>query len=111
MRTTTNTMPTPLSGSETSSVRDTSRLDTLTNETCNGSSLPTSPITLDAISLPESPDGNSPLLYRDGQQTDLFGQPLSLASRSALPEKKKAVTTTVTFGRCFTASSESIALQ
>lgn len=63
------------------------------------------------ISSPESADGITPSSLPAGPPSDLFGRPLSPASRSAAPGGSKGSGTTVTFGRSFSGSSASAALQ
>ena len=64
-----------------------------------------------ATSLPASEDGHRLLPLPAGAQTDLFGQALAPASRSAAPENKKAGKITVTSGQSGSTSLESVSLQ
>lgn len=64
-----------------------------------------------AISSPALPDGPSPSVSPDGPTTDLFGQAPAPASRSALPARRKASTTTGTSGQSGEGLSPSDVLQ
>jgi hypothetical protein len=67
--------------------------------------------THNAISSPESEDGRSPCNSRDGQQIDLFGLALALASHFQPLEKAQDSTTIGTYGPTSVASLRSANLQ
>ena len=75
------------------------------------SDLPTWLDTPSAISSRASVDGATPYDWLDGPTIDLYGQAAALVSRSATRVKKAARTTSATFGRTFSGSSASAALQ
>lgn len=87
-----------VSGCGTSSPRGTSPRETLTSAASLRSPLTTSRVTPMLISSPGSADGPSPSSLPDGQMTDLFGQVVAPASRSARREKRKASKTIGTSG-------------
>ena len=64
-----------------------------------------------AISSPGSVSGVTHCEMPDGPMTDLFGQPLSLASPSLPPGKDSALKTSATSARCGYGSPQSVALQ
>lgn len=99
------------SGCETSSPLDTSRPETLTNETSGKSAPTTSGDTCSVISLRGSRDGPSPSDLRDGPTTDLFGLAVAHASLSRPPVKARRPMTNVTCGLRGFLSSASADLQ
>src|SRR5688572_28280789 len=109
MPTTTSTNPTPLSGSAILPQRDTSQPAEWTSEIFRPSPVQMLMDSSDAIGSQESRGGNSPSSLPVG--VDLFGRPVYRANPSVQPANAKAGKTTVTFGRCFTASSASENLQ
>lgn len=64
-----------------------------------------------ATSSPVSVYGATHCAELDGPMTDLFGQALALANRSASPAKVGGMKTSATYGRLGSGSSESAALQ
>lgn len=72
---------------------------------------PTLPDSAASTCSPESADGDTLSNSQDGQQLDLFGQPVVHVNRSALPGSGKAKLTKDTSGRCSFGSSESASLQ
>lgn len=108
---TTRSIRSPLSGSATSSRPGTSRQATLTNDPSSMSGPTISPDTRNVISSPASEDGRSPCVSPDGPTTDLFGQALVPASRSAPPARARHSMTSVTCGLRGFLSSPSAALQ
>lgn len=66
--------------------------------------------TSSATSSPESADGPTPCALPDGPMTDLFGQALAPASRSAPPANSVAATMSATYGLRSSGSSASAAL-
>lgn len=64
-----------------------------------------------ATSSPESADGAQPCGLQDGPMTDLFGQALAPASRSARQATSVAATMSATYGLRSSTSSASAALQ
>jgi hypothetical protein len=66
---------------------------------------------LNAISSPESEDGQKLCASPNGQITDLFGQALAPVSPGATPGKVRAILTSATYGRHGFGSSASAALQ
>lgn len=109
--TTTSTMPSPSPGCAGSSESEPSQRETLTPETSGSSSQPSSHASTPATSSPASGDGPTRSSSPAGPQTDLFGQALVPASRSAAPAKAKASTIPVISGRRGFGSSASAALQ
>lgn len=98
-------------GSATSSKPDISRQATLTSEASLMSEPTICADTISATSSPASVDGRSPSVWPDGLTTDLFGQAVAPASRSAPPASAKVLPMNGTFGRIGHVSSSSAALQ
>lgn len=104
-------MNTQRSGSETSSAESFSGRASSTPGVS-----PTSPPTIcessgTATSSPESADGRSPCSSPDIQPTDLFGQAVAPASRSARPVSNVASKMAATYGLRGSGSSASVSLQ
>lgn len=101
----------PRSGSATSSPQGTSRPETLTSAPSSTCAPTICASTRSATSSPASADGASPCDSPAGPMTDLFGQEVVPASRSARPASSVAATMSATYGLRSSASSESVALQ
>lgn len=101
----------PRSGSATSSPPGTSRPATSTSDPSLTCAPTTCADTRSATSSPASADGASPCGSPAGPMTDLFGQEVAHASRSARPASSVAATMSATYGLRSSASSESVALQ
>jgi hypothetical protein len=97
----------PHNGCATSSTPDTSHEAMLTSGQLSMFEPATSPDIPSAISSPASAAGASPCASPDGPTTDLFGQGVAPASRSAPPAKEAVARTSGTYGRIGSVSSAS----
>lgn len=110
-RTTMKTMPSQLNGSETSSQPGSSRQATLTIDPSRMCSPVTSPDTRNVISSPGLADGAMPCASQDGLTTDLFGQEVVHANRSAVRGRGSDLKTLATSGPTGTLSFSNVGLQ
>ncbi len=88
-----------LSGSETSSLPDTSPLALSTSDPSSISILASCASTHNAISSPGSAFGPMPCASQDGLMTDLFGQEVVPVSHSVTPARAAGIKTSATYGR------------
>lgn len=95
---TTNLIRSPPNGSETLSLQGSSRQETLTSEASSMSDQTTCEATRNVTSSPGLADGATLCGSQDGLTTDLFGQEVAPASRSASRASRKASTTSDTCG-------------
>ncbi len=95
---TTRLIPSQRNGSETSSLPDTSRQETLTSEASSMSGQTMCEAIPNVTSSPGLADGAMPFGSQDGLTTDLFGQEVVHASRSASRGNGKALPTIDTSG-------------
>lgn len=110
-RTTMRTMRSQHNGSETSSLPGTSRQETLTSEASSMSGQTTCGATRNVTSSPGLADGATPYGSQAGLTTDLFGQEVVRASRSAGRGKGSGLKTIDISGPTGTRSFSSAGLQ